>query len=117
MPKGVYEATWFASWKVQLVIDDATFIAARDQGDARSQCQITSQFLAKCQKMFGKQPDGYVDWESKQFDIKRIGAAVSPLGKRPQSPVQDVECPCDFDTCKMCDGGDHYICRTCPRAA
>lgn len=72
MADGIYEATWFASWKVELRIDDDVFISARDNADTTARRRIITQFKGKCSTKFKKKPEGFIDWDSPHFDIKRV---------------------------------------------
>lgn len=109
---GIYEAVYFASWKIDnLRIDDSVFRAACD-GDIVSQNRIMTQYKSKIRKKYGedksRQLPERIYWDDQNFDIKRLRDARVP-NSRPSSRTQPPslshgECDCE---CVQCDIGYH----------
>jgi len=133
MSYGIYEVVFYSSWKVELRIDDAKFIRAREGGE-KAQNSIIQQFKRKCQKVYDRQPEQRIYWEDRSFDIKRVSDSAVPRKKRKSSQLSvdkrlnapsvtsppepwistEPTCPCP-DNCVQCDIGNHWTCRNCPR--
>jgi len=109
---GIYEAVYYASWKIDdLRIDDYVFRAACD-GDVSSQNRIMTQYKSKIRKKYGQNnPERLPEriyWDDRHFDIKRLRDARVP-NNRPagttQSPrLSQGTCDCE---CVQCDIGYH----------
>lgn len=109
---GIYEAVYYASWKIDdLRIDDYVFRAACD-GDVSSQNRIMTQYKSKIRKKYGednpRRPQ-YINWNDQHFDIKRLRDARVPNTRRPAgttlSPrLSQGTCDCE---CTQCDIGYH----------
>lgn len=116
MSKGIYEAVWHSSWKVELTIDDDLFRDACE-GIVQARAKIVHRFKNRASKVHDKKLEVFIDWDDPHFDIKRVrDAPAKKRASRPRATMlpEEPSCTCP-DSCFMCDIGNHYQCRNCPR--